>query len=256
MEKYSSMRTPRVVVSSDEVHGDHVVFSKRNSHYLRTVLRLKPGDATRAQYGDITYLVEVEGFIRGCVVGRITKEARVAETRTQHIGLAFSCIRPAPTEEIFRHCSELGVNAFFPIIAERSNRRPPFIRERWQRVVESAVSQCGRKTIPTINDPLPFGDFLRAIPDDSTRLVLSVEEDTVSLLSALQRHPPKRVLILVGPEGGFTQVEMSHALGIGFQAVSLGRYVLRTETAAMLAVGMVSSWHDWKAMGVTRAFSD
>ncbi len=246
------MRYPTVVISNDEVDGNHVVFSKENSHYLRSVLRLRRGDVIRAICGNITYLVEIDGYAAGCVLGRVTQQKSPLQTTQRIIDLAFSCVRPAPTEEIFRHGTELGVTAFYPIIAERSNRRPVSAKDRWQRVVASAVSQSRRNSIPTINQPVPLSDFLTTIHYDSTRLILSTEEEPPLLLSALESMPTDRVTILVGPEGGFTSSEMNSARDAGFRPVSLCRNVLRTETAALLSVGLVNAWHDWEEQGRTK----
>lgn len=233
----------RIVISNDEIKGDHVTFSKRNSHYLRSVLRLKPGDVIIALRGNMTYFVKIEGWLKGCVLGRITQEVIIAEAGTSGIALAFSCVRPAPTEEIFRHGTELGVSSFFPIIAERSNRRPMFANERWQRVVESAISQCGRNVMPTIHDPLPLKDLPAVIQDCKTRFVLSAHAEPLTLILARQPPLTQRATILVGPEGGFTQAETKVVADAGFLGVSLGPYVLRAETAAIVAVGILSLWH-------------
>ncbi|MGC9030056.1 MAG: RsmE family RNA methyltransferase [Desulfomonilaceae bacterium] len=239
------MRTPRVVVTDEEVHQGDIIFSRRNSRYLRTVLRRQRGDEIHALYGGAMYLVELGECLGGTVRGKIIRKLDVATAKPLPIYLAFASIRPVATEEILRHGTELGVQEFFPVIAERSNRRPPRAKDRWQHIVESAVSQCGRNTVPTLYDPVPLPDFLRSVPHPVTKLVLFADENVPSMLSTLSNQDPKRVTILAGPEGGFADKEMQLILAAGFQPVSLGCNILRTETAALAAVSIVSAWRDW-----------
>uniref|UniRef100_A0A7C4ATB8 Ribosomal RNA small subunit methyltransferase E n=1 Tax=Desulfomonile tiedjei TaxID=2358 RepID=A0A7C4ATB8_9BACT len=239
------MRTPRIVATNEEFHQGAVIFSKRNSRYLRTVLRRQPGDEIHVLCGGAMYLVELGEWSGGTVRGKIVSKMHIPAAKALPILLAFSCIRPAPTEEILRHGTELGVHEFFPVIAERSNRRPPRVKDRWVHIIESAVSQCGRSSVPTVHDPLPLPDFLQNMPHPATRLVLVSEKNTPCILSALCNQDPERVAILAGPEGGFADRETQLILAAGFRPVSLGRNILRTETAALAAVSIVSAWRDW-----------
>ncbi len=241
------MRILRVVASNEEFRQGSIIFSKRNSRHLRLVLRRQRGDQIHVLYAGETYLVELGEYKGGTVHGKIIRKVDIAPASTLHISLAFSCIRPAPTEEILRHGTELGINEFFPVLAERSNRKPLQAKDRWRHIIESAVSQCGRIDAPTIQDPLALPDFLHAIPHPATRLVLSTEENSPSMLSALGNQLLDRVTILAGPEGGFADREKRLILEVGFQPASLGGNILRTETAALAAVSIVSAWRNWMA---------
>ncbi|MEO8165618.1 MAG: 16S rRNA (uracil(1498)-N(3))-methyltransferase [Betaproteobacteria bacterium] len=146
---------------------------------------------------------------------------------------------------------ELGVVTMQPVATERSvmklkDERAQRRREHWQNLVISACEQCGRNRVPEVLPVLDFTDWLVqlsvAAPDNETRLLLSPAADLQ--LKALQ--PPTRMLLLIGPEGGLSPVEMQLAQSRGFRPVRLGPRVLRTETAALAALSAIQAlWGDF-----------
>jgi 16S rRNA (uracil1498-N3)-methyltransferase len=147
-------------------------------------------------------------------------------------------------EEILRHGTELGVSLFVPVISGRSNRKPHEKKDRWNTIVESASAQCGRIAVPTVEAPVSFDEFLQRDFTSDTSLLLSNGTHAEPFLKIFGQRAPDRVTILVGPEGGFDEDEESGALSAGFLPVSLCRNILRTETAALVAVGAVVTWHN------------
>lgn len=220
-----------------------VVFSQKNTRYLRNVLRLKVGDLVAAFDGLNSHSVMLIESSRERIQGRIV-ESRLEAPEGIGICLAFGCVRPGPVEEILRHGTELGVSVFIPLISDRANRKPQERKDRWYTVVKSASAQSGRITVPGVEPPVSFDQFLERDFGCDTSFLLSTDPNAEPLLELLRKRTPGRVMILVGPEGGFDSAEKSRAIDAGFLPVKLCRNVLRTETAALVAVGAVAMWYD------------
>jgi 16S rRNA (uracil1498-N3)-methyltransferase len=244
------VKGPRVFVSPEEMTPNGVVFSDKTARYLRKVLRLKSGDLVEAFDGVRAYQVRLIASTRERTVGQVLASENPSPVGIQ-ISLAFSCVRPGPVEQILRHGTELGVTQFIPLISARANRRPEERKDRWTAVVASASAQCGRTTVPAVDQPIALSDFLRRDFRQTTGLLLSVAPDAEPILRALHRTSPERAMILVGPEGGLEETEESEALRAGFHAVSLSSNILRSETAALVAIATVTTWHD-SVLGRTR----
>lgn len=142
--------------------------------------------------------------------------------------------------------TELGVASIQPVMAARSVLKLKGDRadkkiERWQSIAISACEQCGRNQVPVIHAPQSLADWLRssdAPGDDATRLVLSLREGNQPLRTAA--GDAQAVWVLHGPEGGLTAQEEDWALERGWKPASLGRRVLRAETASVAALSLLA----------------
>ena len=139
---------------------------------------------------------------------------------------------------------ELGVTAIQPVLAERSvvklsRERGNSRREHWQRVAASACEQCGRNRLPHLAEPADFGQWIRQ--QDLHRRVLLSPRGSTSLSDWARHHPPQALTILIGPEGGFSDVEESTALAHGALCLTMGERILRTETAGLAALSIVQA---------------
>jgi 16S rRNA (uracil1498-N3)-methyltransferase len=144
--------------------------------------------------------------------------------------------------------TELGVASIQPLITERSvlrlsGERAAKKTAHWQAVAIAACEQCGRNRVPVLHPVADLAQWLRALPASAVpsvtaKALLSLSEDTVPLLQAFDRDLP--VLLLVGPEGGLSPQEESSARTLGFQAVTLGPRVLRSETAPLAALAALA----------------
>jgi 16S rRNA (uracil1498-N3)-methyltransferase len=139
---------------------------------------------------------------------------------------------------------ELGAAAVAPLAMARSVTRLAGERARsrqahWQSLVIAASQQCGRNRLAEVEPVTAFDPWLATLPDDSLRLVLA---PLAAPLRTVDRpRPGRRIIVLAGPEGGITDQERAAAEAAGFHAVSLGPRVLRTETAAAVALAMMAA---------------
>ena len=139
--------------------------------------------------------------------------------------------------------TELGATRITPVIAHHTDvhlARAAVKRvERWRRIAREAAQQSRRPRIPTIDDPCKLGDGLCSFVSGS-RLVLAESEREASLADFLYSSAVQSPLVIaVGPEGGWTPQELSDFSGSGWKSVSLGRRILRAETAVITAMALV-----------------
>ena len=236
------MRDRRIFVTHGEICDGKILFSEANSHYLKRVLHVRSGDCVIALDGTRLYDVVLGLDCRNALIGNIRSSTQDAFAFPVKVDLAFGCIRPGPTEEIIRHCTELGVDSFFPLLFERSNRRPDSVRTRWLKIASSACAQSGRPTMPALNEPMDLEQFLGGVSKDSCLVYFALDREIPPLGTVLDSRNPKRATFVIGPEGGLTFQEETRLAAAGFVPTSLGPTTLRTETAAIVAVGITMGW--------------
>lgn len=143
---------------------------------------------------------------------------------------------------------ELGVAEIRPVISERcvvrlSGERAEKRVARWQEIVVSACEQSGRNIVPKVLPLTTYAQALQQLPQETTKLLMSLNR--AQKLSDVQPQSGK-VVFMVGPEGGWTEKEEQQAYDAGFQSVTLGKRVLRTETASLAAIAaMQMLWGDF-----------
>ncbi|MGC8658673.1 MAG: RsmE family RNA methyltransferase [Desulfomonilaceae bacterium] len=238
----SKLSARRIFIAQAQIHGSSVIFTSENVRNLTKVLRLKPGDQIVALDGARRYNLILEKNPHSELVGKILSCDLETTPFPLTLGLAFGCVRPGPTEEIIRHCTELGVSHFFPLLLEYSNRRPANARPRWLNIAASACAQSNRPVMPQIDEPLEIDLFLERLLPGSTLVYLSPEGDSPPLFQVLQAKLGDRITLLIGAEGGLTSREEALVINAGFVAASLGAATLRTETAAIVSVGISMNW--------------
>lgn len=152
---------------------------------------------------------------------------------------------------ILEKSTELGVKIIQPLFTERGVPRIPPTRlapkvDRWTKRVLAAAKQCERALVPEVREPLGLPEFLAGLPEPGEReyRVVLAEREPHAPLPRMEQ-PPRTVRIAVGPEGGWANAERRALDACGFHALSLGPRILRSETAAVVALALVQSrWGD------------
>ncbi|MFQ6036498.1 MAG: 16S rRNA (uracil(1498)-N(3))-methyltransferase [Sedimentisphaerales bacterium] len=237
----------RFFVSNGSLQGQQVVFTGQQAHQIRNVLRMGPGDYivvldnTGCEYTAILSKVE-----RRQVVGElIYKQRTQGEPRTQ-ITLYQALLAREKFEWVLQKCTEVGAARFVPMVTERSIvRRPDTVTarrlSRWRRIITEAAEQSGRGRIPQLEAPVNFPDAVSGLDGFDRCLIGSPQAAGPSLREFLRAGDtePVVVALLIGPEGGFTDKEVQEACANGAIPISLGRRILRTETAAVVACALI-----------------
>jgi 16S rRNA (uracil1498-N3)-methyltransferase len=183
---------------------------------------------------------------------RITKTIPPLPPSPVKISLAQALIKSHPMEYLIKKVTELGIGSIHPFYSERTviKLKPEQLKnkmDRWMEIMKSACKQCGRVTLPTLNTPLPFEELINTVPNKKTlKVLLWEDEDKVDLkrlLTSMSFEP--HIFAIVGPEGGFTSNEIKRAREAGFQIISLGKRILRAETAAVSLISIIQyEWGD------------
>ena len=236
---------PRFTISPDRISGDRVAFDADETHHLARVLRLHPGDVVTAADGrghawQVRLLTLCES-----ATGAIVGAAELAPESALEIALVQAVPKGDRLETIVRATTELGVKRILPALTARTIVRldAPRWRERarrWQRVAREAAKQCGRATVPLVEPPRPLAEWLAEDEPTDLRLCLW-EVDGAPLRDVIERCAPRprSVRVIVGPEGGLTRDEVARAGDAGYVTVTLGRRILRTDTAGVSIVALL-----------------
>ncbi len=237
------MPARRFFVEGTHVDGDVVPVAGKDARKILRVLRLKSGDAVEIVDSSATVfrgVLEIEDIE---VCARL-HDGRAGEPQT---GLQIDVAQAVPKGQkmdfIVEKLSELGVSAILPFESERCIARANDGKlERWRRIAEAAAQQSGRRDVARIEATLSFPRLRERF--DSYDAVLFPWEvaDRTPLREALppKVHNAKRVLVVIGPEGGFSHHETESAQHDGAFVISLGERILRTETAALFVVSVLT----------------
>lgn len=217
-------------------------FDKEESRHIVKVLRKNIGDTLDITNGE-GYLFKAEiivADIKNCVckINEIIKKG----DKKYHLHMVVAPTKMNDRYEWFlEKAVEIGVDEITPVICEHSERKI-VKKERFEKIIQSAMKQSLQYHLPRLNDAISFNDFIKK--EHSGQLFIAHCDDQ-------ERHTLKRrimadhdAIVLIGPEGDFSKNEISAALNHGFNAVSLGNNRLRTETAAIVACHTIALAND------------
>ncbi|GAB4534403.1 MAG: 16S rRNA (uracil(1498)-N(3))-methyltransferase [Thermodesulfovibrionia bacterium] len=230
----------RLFLPPEFLSSREITITDDNARYLITVLRIRPGELLMVLDGlGNRYLCRVLGVHKkGVVVEKIERQGYSTESPLNII-LAQGIAKGEKMNLIIQKATELGVTRVIPLITERSQVRHTEKVERWRRIATSASQQSGREIVPEIEGPLDFNEFIRQM-ETGGGIIFFEEERVRNLKQTLNQIRDKReVILLIGPEGGFTDEEVNQAFERGFMSVSLGPRILRTETATITALSII-----------------
>lgn len=241
------MTRPRIFLESLPQPGETRTLDESRSHYLKNVLRLKEGEGIVLSDGRGGECDAVVSSLAAGTASLGILNRRARQRQAIPVVLAQSVPKGDKMDAIIRQAVELGVLKIAPFLSARSVPRLSAEKAaartaRWQRIAEEAARQTGRAHIPEVTGILSCGEMLRMeMPEKTCRLILWEEEKRAGFRDTLAAHGKGAAAfcLVVGPEGGLTAEEIEEAREAGFRSVSLGRNVLKVETAAPAAVAML-----------------
>ncbi|MFA5864010.1 MAG: RsmE family RNA methyltransferase [Phycisphaerae bacterium] len=201
-------------------------------HHGRDVLRLKPGDPVelfdgRGQSAQAT----VEQLLKSEIQLRIN-ETQTSPLTKPRITLATAIPKFAHQETLVRMATELGISVFRPIIFARSSVREQFRSEKWRRWTIEACKQCGMNYLPELKEAIDFKDLIKMVGEYDLTIFGHTKSTMGNDLSERLKQS-ETILLVVGPEGGFTEDELLGLQNIGALPIQIGQNILRIETAAV-----------------------
>lgn len=237
----------RFYVPKENITGERIIIEGEEAHHIIDVMRLGEGDDVVVFDGEGT---EYAGKIVQVASNRKSLQVLTIETRdsSSDLSVKITIAQSIPKKEkmdyIMQKATELGVHSIIPIITDRTIVRPRDKSSskkvsRWSKITLEAAKQCGRSDVPLIDEIIKFSALKDIFDNYELVLFACLSDDTVSLKEAIPKSPPENILIVIGPEGGFSPKEISSARSKGVKMVSFGKRVLKSDTAGLFALSVL-----------------
>ena len=217
-----------------------VRLGEEDAHHASRVLRMKPGDAAEVFMHGRRFSAEI-ATMEGAVTLRVLDELPSTEARLR-VTLYQGLPKAEKMELIVQKAVELGAAAVVPVsmsrcVVQLNQKDGAKKQERWQRIAREACKQSGRCLQMPVEAPISFKELLRRLPGHSAAIVPWEDARGYSLPRLREELPDLRELaVVIGPEGGMSEDEVSQMHSAGCRPVTLGPRILRTETAGLAAL--------------------
>ena len=234
------MRIPRIFQNRALNIYDIVILDSDQSHKLRNVLRLpKESTVTLFNGNGCEYTGTIVEAKTDGVKVKIHECTQKNYESPLNIYLGQVISKGEKMDFVIQKATELGVFSIHPLLSERcvvhlKNERLEKKLEHWQKIAVHAAEQSGRAFVPLIKKPIPLLEWLHTQEIKATSCRFFLDPNATNSLATIKVADPSALLI--GPEGGLTEVEIEHATNNQFQGLRLGKRILRTETAALVAL--------------------
>lgn len=237
---------PHFFISSKSVNNNVAVISdKENYNHIAKSLRAKIGenilliDENQIQYEGI-----IEKITSNSIEIRINKHYKSNRSLPFKLYLAQSPLRSESQSLIIEKATELGIDGIYPIFTANCSLKKSVIEQKvqkWQKIMQEASKQCERAYIPTCFEPSNLDFLIKTVHFD--RILAFTERDAnYNLKTYLSQNPmlkDEKILVIIGPEGGFSQQEFEYFKKNQITTLSLGNLILKAETAVIVALGNI-----------------
>jgi 16S rRNA (uracil1498-N3)-methyltransferase len=227
----------------EQFTGNTAAIEGDSAHHLGRVLRAQPGQHYELSDGQRVRLGRIEKVARDRVDFALLEEIP-AHLPSIDVTLLLCIVKFEAFEWAIEKATELGVSTIVPLAAARSEKALLTAAgkraERWKKILAEASQQSRRVRIPVLRELSQPAQALSARAE-AVKILLSERPDALPLRQILQAEPPRRQAVLaIGPEGGWTDAEFAAAQASGFREASLGKLILRTETAVAAALACIN----------------
>jgi 16S rRNA (uracil1498-N3)-methyltransferase len=223
--------------------------NKKQSHYIKNVMRLKPGEYISIFNSSGEWNSKIESYEKGNAQIKILDKVRgqqrhrkelLYKENEKKIWLAFSPIKQNPLNFMIQKATELGVQKFIPLLCERSVVKN-INTARIKKIIIESSEQSGRLSIPEITKIEPLKNFLKIFPKNGYIIFCDINCHKKNLKEILTKKIEGPICILIGPEGDFSETERQFIINLSQTfPLSLASNILRAETAAIAAVTLVN----------------
>ncbi|MFA5118073.1 MAG: RsmE family RNA methyltransferase [Candidatus Omnitrophota bacterium] len=241
----------RIFCPDECITKDHVrITDPAEIHYLRDVLRLK----TDAQLTVCTpsggeFISKVEAFLPDHVLLRVKRITPPERHEDMQLTIACAIPKNVKMDDIIDKMTQLGVKRIIPLMTERvivklNDHKKDLRLNRWRAIAKNACQQSQRSSIPELSTITPLIELLNNVKEYDLKLIstLAGNQQKINRVLTNIKHPGK-ILVLIGPEGDFTQREVEQAREAGCMPVSLGQQVLRVDTAAIAIASFIKFYY-------------
>ena len=233
----------RFFIEQTKITSTKIFITGSDAAHIKKVLRMKSGDRIGLFDGrGFEYEARIENLLAGSVEVSITKRFLSASESPVQIIVAQALLKDKKMDILARQLTEIGITKLIPFTSIRSVPRPDKKRlserrKRWEKIAIEALKQCRRGHVTEIGETITFNDVIK-IDDECDLKIVFWENESKPISDAVQqvhdRHY-RKILAVLGPEGGFSEKEIEDARACGFVTASLGPRILRAETATVAA---------------------
>lgn len=225
----------------NNIINNKFILSRDDSHHIKNVMRQSINDLIEVVYNQKLYICNILEF--DPVVVSIKEESDSYNELDIKVTICQSLVKEQKMDLILQKCTELGAYNFIPLKVKNSiikyNKDFDKKINRWQKIIKEAAEQSKRNIIPKVLEIKDIKNITKI--DYDLKILCTVNEVSNSLKFVLQNNKKcGNMIIVIGPEGGFTKEEENELISHGFISVTLGNLVLRTETASLCALSMIN----------------
>lgn len=225
------------------------ILNQEDSYHILTVMRMKINDKIEIVSDSICYIAEIIDINNDIVKAKAVEEKEEVNEMGIKVSLVQSLVKEKKMDFILQKATELGVNEIIPLSTTRSvvkiDNKEIKKTERWNRIVKEASEQSKRNIIPSVHSVLTV-DELCKLDNYDVKILCTTRENSKNIKNVLSNIETNvTMLVVVGPEGGFTEQEENKMIDNGFITISLGNTVLRTETVALFLMSIIH-YHDMR----------
>ena len=226
------------------VDNNDFKLNKNDIHHIRTVMRMNVGDLIEVVYNKKLHICEITELTKDNVLIKVVEEKDDNNELSKHITIAFSITKEDKIDLILQKCTELGIKEFIPIEMSRCNIKIGSNKiekklDRWNTICKEASEQSKRNIIPKVNKIHKLKDLINL--DYDLKIVCSVNQDVRNIKNVLHNNTKcDKIIFVIGPEGGISSEEEKFLEDNNFIRTSLGKRVLRTETAPIMVASVLN----------------
>ena len=232
---------------SENISENIIIIDGQDVNHMKNVLRLKIGEQVMVNGGDNRdYLCEIEEYAEDKATLKVCEIVKSDRELSSRVYLFQGLPKGDKMELIIQKCVELGVYEIIPVSMKRcvvklDDKKSASKINRWQSISESAAKQSGRSIIPQVHDVMSYKEALNyALTMDYSLVPYELAEGMEATKDAMSNiKPGMDVAVFIGPEGGFDITEIDEACNKGMTPISLGKRILRTETAGLAVMSII-----------------
>lgn len=235
----------RYFCSDDNINGNKVNVTGSDARHLKTILRAEVGDLISVVTDTNEFTAEITEINKEDIACEIVEEIKRNNEAEINITLCQGIPKQTKMETIIQQNVELGVKSFIPLITERTvvklndKDREQKKLDRWRKIAKESSKQSKRNIIPTVEDIMTVKELIERLKKEEAEVIVPYELEDMKILKDVLAEPKKDYYIIIGPEGGFDIKEIEMFKEIGASIVTLGKRILRTETAGLVAATVV-----------------
>ena len=241
------MRIPRVFINQKIISSEIISLTEDKVHHIMHVLRLRVGDQIKLfNNTGLEFRAEIIEATKKTIRVQVKDDGQLGNESPLTITLCLAISRGSRMDFSIQKAVELGVTTIIPIISEFGNVKLTGSRtdnklSHWRKIIIGAAEQCGRNKLAELQSPIIFNEYLNS---DSTATKLILHPGVEQMMSKITIKNG-RLILMIGPEGGFSDLELQRASDNNYIPISLGPRVLRTETAVVCSLSNAQQlWGD------------